>query len=154
MCAVAAIPFIIMGVAAAAKGVSGLVAGSAEAKIAETDAELARGDAAGALQAGATQAGQIRAKGTQVASEQKVALAASGVDPSSAGNLFASTASGAELDALTAKNNAAKKAWGFETEAATQDVQASMARRKSYLGLLTGGIEGASAAVSYRGSGK
>jgi hypothetical protein len=154
MCAVAAIPFIIMGAAAAAKGISGVLAGNAEAKIAETNAALARRDAANALQLGATQAGQIRAKGTQVASEQKVALAASGVDPSSAGNLFASTASGAELDALTAKNNASKKAWGFEAEAATQDAAAIMARRKSYLGILTGGLEGASAAVSYRGSGK
>jgi hypothetical protein len=151
MCGPAAVPFIIMG-AAAAKGVSGLMAGGAEAKIAETNADLARRDAANALQLGATQAGQIRAKGSQLASEQKVALAASGVDPSSAGNLFASTASGAELDALTAKNNAVKKAWGFETEAATQDVQASMARRKSYLGLLTGGLDAASSAVAYRGS--
>jgi hypothetical protein len=134
MCAPVVIGALAAG--AALKGYSEYTAGQTDAKVADANVELARRSAADALQLGATQAGQIRAKGTQVASEQKVALAASGVDPSSAGNLFASTAAESELDALTAKNNAAKRAWGFELEANAEEVKATMARRKSYLGPL------------------
>jgi hypothetical protein len=134
MCAPVVIGALVAG--GALKAYSEYTAGQTDAKVADANVKLAKASAADALATGATQAGQIRQKGSQVASEQKVALAASGVDPSSAGNLFASTASTAELDALTARNNAAKKAWGFELEANAEEVKATMARRKSYLGPL------------------
>jgi hypothetical protein len=125
-----------MAVSGGIKAYSEYEAGQTEAKVADANATLAEHSAADALQRGAAQAGQIREKGAQVASEQKVALAASGVDPSSAANLFATTASGAELDALTARNNAAKRAWGLDVEAAGQRTRATLARRRSYLGPL------------------
>lgn len=126
----------LLAASTALKAYSEYSSGQAEAKVADANATLAERSAADARQLGAAQAGQLREKGAQVASEQKVALAASGVDPSSAGNLFATTAASAELDALNAKNNAAKRAWGFDLEAEGQRTRASMARRKSYLGPL------------------
>jgi hypothetical protein len=127
-----------MVASAAVKGYSEYTAGQSEAKVADANAQLAERGAADALQRGAAEAGGARAKGDAVASEQKVALAANGVDVSSgsAPNLFATTSSAAELDALTARNNAAKRAWGYDVEAESQRVRATMARRRSVLGPL------------------
>jgi hypothetical protein len=127
---------VALAAGTAVKGYSEYQAGQTEANVADANANLAEARAADALQRGAAEAGAARTKGAEVASEQKVALAADGVDPSSAGNLFATTASAAELDALTAKNNAAKRAWGFQVDAETDRVRATMARRRSYLGPL------------------
>jgi hypothetical protein len=124
-------------------------AGQSEAKVADANARLADRNASDVRQLGAAQAGQLREKGAQVEGEQKVALASSGVDVSSgsAANLFATTASTAEVDALTARNNAAKRAWGFDVEAATDRARASLARRKSFLGPL-GSILGSAGQIA------
>lgn len=144
---------VVMGAGALVKGYSEYTAGQSEAKIADANAALARGRAADAIREGGVEAGQARARGAAVASEQKLAVASSGVDPSSATNLFETTAAGSELDALKAKNNAARRAWGFDVEAASDDVKATMARRRSYLGPLGSALGAAGQVAGMRGSG-
>jgi hypothetical protein len=155
MCAPLIVAGVAMAAAAAVKGYAEHRAAAAESRIANANADLAEQSAADARRIGATEAGQIRAKGTQVASEQKVALASSGVDVSggTAANLFATTMSAAELDALTAKNNAARRAWGFEVEARGQRARAAMASRRSVLGPLAASLGAASAIAGLYGGG-
>lgn len=86
---------------------------------AERDAEVAELAAVDTLQRGSILAGQLRARGTQVAGAQRVGFAAAGIDVGSQSvvNLAAGTHMLAELDALTAMNNAARQAWGYRRRA-------------------------------------
>lgn len=72
--------------------------------------------AADALQRGAIESGRLRSMGSDMIARQQVGYANSGVDPTigTAANVQAGTAAAAELDAQTAKNNAAAEAWGFD----------------------------------------
>lgn len=83
------------------------------------NATLAERAAADAMQRGYQEAGRARMAGSQLVAEQKVAAAASGVDPTvgTPAQVSAGTAAIAEIDARTLENNAAREAWGFTTKA-------------------------------------
>lgn len=72
--------------------------------------------AADALARGGQEAGRIRQKGSDVAAQQAVAFAASGIDASTGTPAAVGDASRmfAELDASTAKNNARRVAMGHQ----------------------------------------
>lgn len=67
---------------------------------------------------GAFEQTQIRAAGGELAAEQRVAYANSGVDASvgTAAEVQANTVAATELDAQQAKNNAAREVWGFRQQ--------------------------------------
>lgn len=71
---------------------------------------------ADALERGGRAVGRARERGSQVQGQQRVAFAAGGLDASSgtAALLQQSTASAAELDAMTEKNNARREALGHK----------------------------------------
>jgi hypothetical protein len=105
----------------------------AKAYRAQRDAELtAAGDARGR---GNTAAGEARMAGSQAVGDAKVALAASGVDTASGSplNAILETRAMSELDAQTARNNAAREAWGHEVQATAAE---SAARNAKYQGRL------------------
>lgn len=139
MCA----PLIVAGVAVAASGAMSAYAqyqaGRFEEDQAKANAQLAEASAASASARGATEAGRLRTEGTELISQQKVALGSNGVVTSSgtALNLFASTRGQVELDAQTARHNAALEAWGHRVEKEQYKAQAKIARRNSVLGPLS-----------------
>lgn len=74
---------------------------------------------ADALAIGAREAGRVRQQGGQLIEEQKVAYAASGVDPTQGtpASVMADTRLMSELDAQTLSNNAFREALGFQSKA-------------------------------------
>ncbi len=95
--------------------------------------QIAQGAQADALRRGGVDAGKIRQKGSRIAEEQKVAYANSGVDSSvgTAANVQADTAAISELDAQTAKNNAAREAWGFGMKAEQLQGERTLNRKRA-----------------------
>lgn len=85
---------------------------------AEENQRLARQAAADSVVRGNQEAARIRAAATQMIARQQVAFGASGVDGTvgTAADVAGGTAALAELDALTAQNNAAREAWGFRRQ--------------------------------------
>lgn len=136
------------------QGYSQYQAADFEAKQAGANADLSATRAAYAEQRGAAEAGRLRSEGSQLVSEQKVALASSGVDIStgSAPNLFASTRAQSEQDVQTARSNAAMEAWGHRVEEAGYRAQRKIARRNSVLGPLSSVIGGYSNMASQNAS--
>lgn len=139
---------IAMAAMAASTGISAYSqykSGQFAAGVADSNAKLSEASAANAEQRGAAEAGRARMEGSQVISQQKVALASSGVDTSSGSalNLFSDTRALSEQDALTAKSNAAMEAWGHRVQKEESKARAKIERRNSVLGPLSTIIGGA-----------
>lgn len=142
-----------MGVwAAAIQGVLGVDSaigeGKVRAKQAQQNKDLADRAAADALARGAGEAGKMRAAGSDLAAQQMVAFANSGVDASvgTAANVQASTKAKAELEALTLENNAAREAWGYKKHGLQFETQAGIdaaRRNREAAGTLLGAAGGA-----------
>lgn len=83
---------------------------------AKENERLAKLAAADALQRGGREAGYTRMAGAQLLSEQKVAAAVSGADPTvgTPAQVQAGSRALVELEARTQENNAAREAWGFK----------------------------------------
>lgn len=140
---------ISMGVAMAATAVAGGISAYSQYQSAKFEEEQANANAQTAATSanraeavGAAEAGRLRTEGTQVISQQKVALASGGVDTSSgsAMNLFATTRATNELDVQTTRHRAAMEAWGHRVEEGQYRAQAKIARRNSVLGPLATSI--------------
>jgi len=81
-----------------------------------------------AIKEGEDVVSQIRKEKTKILGAQKVSLAAQGLSTSSgtAADLLAETEVNAELDVITAKNQAWKKAWGIRVEAEKASLESRM----------------------------
>lgn len=86
---------------------------------AEAQANIANMSMMDALARGAVEAGRIRSMGSRTIAAQRVAYASTGVDVGQGTvlDVLGSSRAISELDALTAKNNAARAAWGFAQDA-------------------------------------
>ena len=130
------------GVQIGSQLVGNLFQANEEAKQADQMAAQARRNAVlseyaarDAEQRGAVEAGQILSKGTQVIAEGRVATEASGIELDSpvAQNVATTTRAYSTLDALTAKSNAAREAWGYRMEGQQYKAQDKPAKKKSML---------------------
>src|SRR4030067_642083 len=120
---------------------------SAEAKAAGQTAAQARRNAVLAEYAakdaearGASEAAAITSKGTQTIASARVATAASGIelDSPTALNVASTTRAYSALDALTAKSNAAREAWGYRQEGEQYKAAAKQASKKAEVAPLGG----------------
>ncbi|MFA5943194.1 MAG: hypothetical protein WC876_01870 [Candidatus Thermoplasmatota archaeon] len=100
----------------------------AKAKESADNQALANRAAADAIARGNQDAGRTRMATTQLIARQKVAFAASGVDPTvgTPADVAASTAMFGELKAKTDENNAAREAFGFKTYGLKYQQQAQL----------------------------
>jgi hypothetical protein len=119
----------------------------AQAEVDRRNEILAEYNAQDAERRGAAEAGRIRMKGSQVQAEARVATAASGIELTSpvAQRVAGTTAAFTALDALTAKSNAAREAWGYRSEGEQYKKHAEQMRRKSMIqpfGMFFGGKSG------------
>lgn len=122
--------------------------GQAAAQVARNNAQLAEWQKADALRQGVEQASAIRARGSQVAGQQRAITAANGVETDA---MFDTTYVATELDATTARNNAARQAWGFASEAQDQRAQAKIASDQGILGAAGTSLMGfGQAAAAYK----
>lgn len=125
--------------------------GREEAAALAENARMARFAAMDARDRGMADAGRARMAGSQVIGEQKAAIGASGVDPSSGSALalMADSRMMSELDAKTLEVNAAREAWGLNKQADAYDAQSRRARKRgsnAAAGALLGGLAGGAAA--------
>lgn len=111
---------------AAAKGSADQAMYGYQAGVAQLNAKIAKQNADYTREAGGTVAYQSGLKTGQVVGQQKVAQSASGIDVNtgSAAKVRADTLQLGELDQQTIRTNYAKKAYGYEVEAATKQAEA------------------------------
>ena len=130
MCEPATLLMVGSVAAGAIKGNAAKGAADRNAAIMESNAALADASAADAYQRGATTEGKVRMRGGQMEAAQKADFAASGVDvhSGSVADVVGSTGAISELDAQIAKNNAAREAFGFKTQASNLRQQAGYLR--------------------------
>ena len=103
-------------------------AASYQAAVARNNAAVAEQNAQYALQSGRIEEQTRRQKTAGIIGEQRAKMAASGIDIGSGTplNLQESTAQVGELDALTIRNNAMRKAYGYRVQASDFDANAGL----------------------------
>jgi hypothetical protein len=126
---------VVTGIAAtaASTGVSMYAAhkqGEYAEKTAEYNAKVSEQQAQQATEAGATEEQQHRQKVVQFEASQRAAMASSGalVDSGSFGDVLDTTVKTGEMDALTIRENALRKAWGYRVGADVERSQGAMAK--------------------------
>lgn len=111
-------------------------AGSEADKMFNRNAQIAEIQAQDAIARGKIEEKKARRVTEQVIGAQRVGLAAQGVDVNrgSALDVQADAAYLGELDVLTIRNNAAKEAWGFRTQADDLRYRGKVAKQEGWSG--------------------
>lgn len=134
---------VVGAVGSVTQGIAAQKAANYNAKIAEMNAELSQRQAKDAIERGQKEEQRKRMEVAQIRGQQKVAMAANGVDLGygSPLDIAIDTAVMGELDALTIRSNANREAYDFEVQAVNQRAGANLARMEgksqamgSYLG--------------------
>lgn len=153
-------PAIAMAGATGIQALGSIFTGNAEAAsekyaagIAGNNALIAQQNANYATEAGDIQATNENLKTGQVVGAQRAGQGASGLDVNSGSNVDvqASTRSLGALDALTIRNQAARQAYGYETQSQSFKAQSALdlataknAKTAGYVGATTSLLSGAS----------
>lgn len=165
----AAIPAVYFAAAGAAATVVGtgisvygaMQTANAQSKAADAQAQQARNNAilAGRAADDATARGDIAAQQkanqtNQLLGQQRVGLAANGVDPNSGSalDLQSDVAGNGELDQLTIKSNAAREAAGYQAQGMNYSTQASIDEADSQNALSAGALKATSSLIGGAGS--
>jgi hypothetical protein len=148
----AAVPvlMIMAVVGGAIKGWGERNAANAQAAQANINARTAEQAATDSILRGQAAEESARRKGWAFASTQRAAMGATGVDvgAESFTNVLADTAAMTEMEALAARSNAAREAWGFQSEATQFRNQARMAKSAGRYNLYGSLLGGASQAMT------
>lgn len=110
-------------------------AGDAQASLLETNATLADNQATDAVQRGRESSNRVTRDLRTLEGSQRAAFASQGVDLGAGGSVndvIGNDQALGALDRLTLQNNAAREAWGFNTQAASYRSQAGYARSAGY----------------------
>jgi len=120
--------------------------GRLESAVSDRNARFASLQAEDAIKRGEIEVGRYGQQVRQIQSDQTVAAAAQGLDPTAGSPAEISEDTGriGALDMLTIRNNAAREAFGYEVEASEHRGRSRMARKGSKLAgrstLITGGL--------------
>lgn len=120
--------------------------GAYDESVANTNAKISGLQADETLRAGSIAASKKNLETRQVAGAVRAAGGASGVDVSSGSTAATRISSdfAGNIDELTIRNNAARQAWGFKTQALTDTFQGQMekmtATSQAHQTLITGGL--------------
>lgn len=115
--------------------------------IADTNAKIAGLEATQTIEAGDVAASRATLKTQGTVGTRRAIAGASGTDVNTGSNLLTRIGDdfAGRIDALTIKNNAARQAWGFKTQALQDTYQGQMARltatSQSQQTLITGGLQ-------------
>lgn len=130
----------------AAGAFTSFTAGKAERTLAKAQKSIFRKQARRTEKLGQQAEARTRQKGKKTVGAQRAALAAQGIrlDVGSARDIQQETQDITELDALTVRNNAAREALGFRTQAIATGARGQIAYQKGIgqagQSLLTGGL--------------
>jgi hypothetical protein len=114
--------------------------GNYGAAVAQNNAALSRQNAASAVEAGQYNASTALMRGGTIAAQQEASQGANGIDVGvgSAVATRQATQRVSAIDAAMIQYNAAKEAYGFQTQANTQSTQAALNKMAGRNALLTG----------------
>lgn len=134
----------LTGASALLGGVSQYEAGQERRTLFNANAGIASRQAQSEEAAGSFNESLIRRRGTQVQGQEVANIGANNLTQAGTNaQVVASTAATNELDALTTRNNAMRKAWGFKVQESSDEQQAGFAQSAgigSGIGsILTGG---------------
>jgi hypothetical protein len=116
-------------------GVSRYEAGATRARLFDANAAIADRQAQSEAQAGAYNEELVRMKGEAVEGQQVAQIGASGLQQKGTPTaVVAGTRMVNEMDALQVRNNALRRAWGFEVQGASDRTQAQMSREAGFFG--------------------
>lgn len=137
-------------IGAGVSGYSQYQQGKQQDQAAETNAKISSMQAKDAADRGAIEERNVRNNTRALIAQQRVALAANGIDISSGTplNLQAEAAGLGEVDAVTARTNSLRQAWGFDSEAANLRAKGKSARQAGMVGAAGTLLSGASNAYS------
>lgn len=135
------------GQAAKAVGQAGQDAANSQADLADKNAQIADAQSQDAIARGAQEEARFRTGVRGLIGTQRTGFAAGNIDVSSgsAVDVQADTAFRGELDALQIKNNAAREAWGYSTQAADLRARATIARKTGVFAAAAGDTAATSA---------
>lgn len=131
-------------------GVGGLTQGNYMAAVAQNNAALSRLNAQSAVEAGQYNASVAKMRGSEVAAQAEAAQGANNIDVN-VGSAVASreaTQRMSAIDAAMIQYNAARQAYGFDTQANTESTQASLDKMAGANALLTGLAKAGGAAAT------
>ena len=130
--------------------------GKAQEETAQNNAKTLQLQAADAQARGGIAEEAHRAKVRQIRGEQRATLAASGVDMTygTAASVLDQTTIYGELDARNISVNAAREAWGYETQAGNELFQGKTAKQQGYLSGVSTLLTGAARAYGIYKGGK
>lgn len=133
------------------KGVASKQAADANAATMESNAVLAHAAGVDSLARGGQEAGRARMRGTSREASQVSDYSASGIDirSGSAADVISSTEAVSEFEAQTAKSNAAREAWGYESRASDLRRQAQYTRQEGNMAEVTSILGGVVSGASY-----
>lgn len=124
-------------------GVAQYEAGQERSSLFRANADVASRQAISEEAAGAFNESVVRRRGEQVTGQQVANIGANNLTQGGTNaQVVASTAATNELDALTTRNNALRKAWGFSVQQASDEQQskfASSAGTGNAIGTILGG---------------
>jgi hypothetical protein len=144
----------MMGFGAVVNAFGTMRAGMDEAHVQQFNARVSEQAAVDALYRGEHTANVVRSQGGQLIGRQRTEYASSGVDAGtgSALDVQIATAGLTELDAQTARSNAAREAWGYRIQAANARARASAAEAAGQYGYVGSILGGAGAVAGSSGS--
>lgn len=130
------------------KTVGSLQEGAAASGAAAYKSQVADYNAVDAIRAGDVEATNESLKNRARLGKIKAGFAGSGVDVNtgSAASVFAAQSGLGELDALTIRSDAARKSFGYKTQAKLYDAEAENAKTASYISAASSLVSGASQA--------
>lgn len=117
------------------EGVGRFEAGQARAGLFRANEEIAGRQAQSEAQAGAYNEEIVRMKGAATEGQQVAQIGGSGLQQKGTpAQVVAGTRMINEMDAIQTRNNALRRAWGFQVQGASDRVQAGMAERAGAFG--------------------
>lgn len=119
------------------------------ARVAENNAIIANRQAEEAERVGEENAQAIRRRASQLTGQQRAAFSARGIDISEGtpADIIDQTDFFGQADAITARNNARKQAWGYRAQGANFAGQGAAATSSGYLSA-TGSLLGGASSVA------
>lgn len=127
-------------------GVSRYEAGQERSQLFKANAGIARDQFQSETAAGAANENAVRMRNAARTGQEVAAIGANGLTQGGTNaNVVASNAAVGEMDALAVRNNALRRAWGFEVQGASDEMQARFASRGGDFSaadsILTGGAK-------------
>lgn len=131
-------------------GEAGAQASNFQAQVAENNAAAARQNFTWEMQAGQQRATDSEMKTRAQVGETKTGQAAAGIDVNTGSAAAVQSAEGklGELDALTIRSNSARRAYGYEVAATSDEAQAQLDRAQASQSRISGDIGAATSLLS------